>query len=539
VPGVLALCKTEAARAVEELRREAQGAEGLEVEVHRGVVCDGCEVAPIMGKRYRSLTKDDYDLCEACFSKTDEDKNSFKRVKSDVVAQVVSSFYGPRGSPGCGLVHHSVQCDGCGEFPLVGTRFRSLDRPDYDLCGRCHGELQASGREAGRPFQEIAPPGHCPPGREDGETLVVEGDGLAAFAAAEVKATTEPEHGKGKHKGMCKGKGKGKHKGKHHDHPPPPPTAPASCPERSAEEESWKLFYDNSCGEYYYHNWMTRETTWTMPETLRHTGLAQQASSSPVPDEPREEAKVDLEESLRAMDEGALRGVLAGLLAHSDRSVRDAVEAAVSSPACRDRLEHQGSRRNSQDDDNMETSQEACSMHSWEMPDVEPSLPEPPELPGPPEQPESELLPAASARVIGSVPLTLGVEAQEVHAARGDATEELAVGAAQAYRIGCVALPAGLDAAVPACARVHVVNDGQVPWPETAAVALVAGEALDFQHLPLGPLEPGEVAEVVMDLLVPSKPAPCAQRSSWAIVDATSGALLGPLLVLEIQWGGA
>ncbi|XP_071733930.1 protein JOKA2-like isoform X2 [Rutidosis leptorrhynchoides] len=41
---------------------------GMDNVFHRGVRCDGCGVHPIMGPRYKSKVKDDYDLCSACFA---------------------------------------------------------------------------------------------------------------------------------------------------------------------------------------------------------------------------------------------------------------------------------------------------------------------------------------------------------------------------------------------------------------------------------------------------------------------------------------
>ena len=34
--------------------------------VHIGVACDGCDMNPICGPRFKSITRDDFDLCESC-----------------------------------------------------------------------------------------------------------------------------------------------------------------------------------------------------------------------------------------------------------------------------------------------------------------------------------------------------------------------------------------------------------------------------------------------------------------------------------------
>mmetsp|Transcript_135536 Transcript_135536/g.248836 ORF Transcript_135536/g.248836 Transcript_135536/m.248836 type:complete len:101 (+) Transcript_135536:3-305(+) len=97
-------------------------------------------------------------------------------------------------------------------------------------------------------------------------------------------------------------------------------------------------------------------------------------------------------------------------------------------------------------------------------------------------------------------------------------------------------MASGTAQTVPASAAVVVKNNGQVQWPATAAVASTSGDSLGFPLLPLGPLQPGEAAEVVMDLVVPPRAEPGCGKSIWSFVDASTGSPLGPQLVLEMSW---
>lgn len=166
--------------------------------------------------------------------------------------------------------------------------------------------------------------------------------------------------------------------------------------------------------------------------------------------------------------------------------------------------------------------------------------------------------------------LTLGIEAEEDVAARGDVTKELvdlvsSFGALQACRIGRVHLPAGFSEAAPVCANVVVKNEGEVRWPRTTVIINVDGDSFGLQVKALRALLPGEEEEIMMDLEVSSKEeagspsqkrgysrprhsmpklSPMLEigearpeaRSVWAIIDAATGSRLGPLLVFEVLW---
>lgn len=45
------------------------------VSFHRGVRCDGCRAYPITGPRFKSIVKENFDLCSICFGKTGDEAN--------------------------------------------------------------------------------------------------------------------------------------------------------------------------------------------------------------------------------------------------------------------------------------------------------------------------------------------------------------------------------------------------------------------------------------------------------------------------------
>jgi hypothetical protein len=125
--------------------------------VHSNIICDGCEMTPLTGIRYKCSVCPDYDLCEACEAKgvhKEEPGHFFLKITSP------QSFPIRIGTPmhcrrawrhgSCREdMHWGVTCDGCLIRPIVGVRFKCSICPDYDLCESCeskgiHKETQHS-----------------------------------------------------------------------------------------------------------------------------------------------------------------------------------------------------------------------------------------------------------------------------------------------------------------------------------------------------------------------------------------------------------
>lgn len=92
--------------------------------VHAGIACDGCGEAPLSGPRFKCAGCTFYDLCEACYSRSSPapvhpSSHAFFRIE---VEGGPGFLVPPAG--GVAIAHFGVQCDGCGESPIRGPRFK-------------------------------------------------------------------------------------------------------------------------------------------------------------------------------------------------------------------------------------------------------------------------------------------------------------------------------------------------------------------------------------------------------------------------------
>ena len=126
------------------------------LEVHYAVTCDGCQTAPIIGKRYKCEICPNFDFCEKCFEKEKENhKHSFKLVEKNNFFQnflkQLERIRNRDGKP----VHHGYICDGCNKGPIIGNRFKCTVCDDFDFCEACEEKFKDQHKH---PFLKIYKP---------------------------------------------------------------------------------------------------------------------------------------------------------------------------------------------------------------------------------------------------------------------------------------------------------------------------------------------------------------------------------------------
>ncbi|EGZ07462.1 hypothetical protein PHYSODRAFT_261014 [Phytophthora sojae] len=120
-----------------------------QVPLHMGVICNGCETAPLVGVRYKSLEVLHFNLCEDC-----EASGNYMRYEPFI--KITDPSRAPKQKRTSDLVHPYVTCDGCEMSPIVGVRFKSDTKDDFDLCEAC--EAGGKWTESHGPFTKIEEP---------------------------------------------------------------------------------------------------------------------------------------------------------------------------------------------------------------------------------------------------------------------------------------------------------------------------------------------------------------------------------------------
>jgi len=455
-------------------------------------------------------------------------------------------------------VHAGYECDGCRASPIFGQRYRSLEWENFDICRECHGlpgpeRFHRLGVLPGHDFEVIrcTPPTVQPVevSDEDATNAVAETslDESLKESTASLPQTQEPNEKS--------------------------PTAQQremvelmenSLMSVAAQQRLLELAEEGA-----WHKTEAEAAKQQAKENAEQNAkLIQEAQGAMKHLREAQKARTEAEEAMRDAQEGA-NGLLQ-VIAEERKTMQEALLAshdAQSALAERLQRAHEVSLQNGlemkltrenadRDVEAVRAELASATQKGLEMQrDIEAARDEMTCALDRATKAErianEEALKQArlglSAFVQSGAPLTLGIEAEEDAAALGDATSELAEVAStfkarQAFRVGRVRLAASSEEAsvtapAPACARVTVQNDGSAPWPQTTVLVNVAGPDMGLPIVALKTVEPGEVAEIEMDLEVCKKPETCAEaRSIWAIMDAASGAHFGPVLVFEAVW---
>ncbi|CAM6119610.1 unnamed protein product [Calypogeia fissa] len=182
--------------------------------IHFGVKCDGCGIVPISGPRYKSRTKQNYDLCHKCYEASGAEENEYAQIEKLFYRVGYPAYVGsmcrrpehrmgrrpdqrmcwkpaqrPNPTPDAApknasteasaeagtktgaedssanltpkVLHMGVQCDQCGMVPIEGARFKSNTQFNYDLCHGCFDKSGSNSSEYTRvdePVLRSGPP---------------------------------------------------------------------------------------------------------------------------------------------------------------------------------------------------------------------------------------------------------------------------------------------------------------------------------------------------------------------------------------------
>ncbi|CAF0798916.1 unnamed protein product [Adineta ricciae] len=106
-------------------------------KVHTNITCDGCNITPIVGDRYKCFFCPNIDFCQSCktANKTMHDANHSANHPLLYIQdsnEYPKSIYVLNRSD---LRHKDIQCNGCMTNPIIGIRYQCSC--GMNLCEKC------------------------------------------------------------------------------------------------------------------------------------------------------------------------------------------------------------------------------------------------------------------------------------------------------------------------------------------------------------------------------------------------------------------
>lgn len=428
-----------------------------------------------------------------------------------------------RTEPSTVQVHMSVICDGCGQGPITGQRFKCDTREDYDLCGICHT----------RRHDFLKSHETCTEMKSNTHADVVGFSFNQCSSCVVCDACNKPCLSPlDRHK--C-----------------------AVCP----DYDLCSSCFSNRETIHEHNSWVNFEAP-TPPKGDVFLVPAACVPPGVAPPQPAADTDSTNEESPEhfhfyigdeELTPRVISRALASLLEHRDESVRAATRQAISAAMRKEDMlkesDSDGSVAPSDLDDNEVTTppsehgsdgSASTSEHGtegiapssdgdWEKPVLGDTV----SIEGADEQQ------SASAKVLGAHFSDPAQAVFDLVEARGDANEEFAGLIAkypnvnQAFRLGHLAICNGEQNAS-ATGKILMTNNGTLAWPEICSLRAVAGPTYDFPELTLGSVPPGDSVEIILDLKFGLGQQGDAALSCWAMVDE-QGLPFGPLMLLQVS----
>lgn len=444
------------------------------------------------------------------------------------------------GIGGCGNgtsgVHHNVVCDGCEQSPIVGTRFKSLEWDDYDLCEQCHrSRVDALGVPGDHQFQAIEPPqrGQWRCGGADFFDRILERleeDPVAFYSNvsqmfdlqtmarkfAEVAIEVVVEMDKEELFGLLDPLSKISEEEVDERNFPEQARNIASiihaAPEAVQSElkqrfcaSAMKVF--QTAGMGWHKGWgkgWKGCKGWKGWKGCKGAAKGWHKGARTSEQEPAPEAKRHCPTRSSTSD-SVHENAISMLMSHPDAKIREAA--------------------------NMAMRQAEESMSSADVPTQKSSMPDP--------KPETSS--GATASLSASL---MGIPSVEVHSSAIQVDVSVAGDVSSAWMpilsqfpllttavlLGHVACDSSSG---PAEMLVHLslVNDSCVPWPAETNLRIAAGDPFGCEVITVGEIPSGDVFQTVMKLNIPHAGGP--SRSAWAL--ESHGEPFGPMLILELQ----
>ena len=123
-------------------------------EIHFGFICDGCQMHPIVGKRYKCESCKDFDFCENCYEKDQKSHgHKFKLIEKSIF-KAINRCQKPKMKEKK-EIHFGFICDGCQMHPIVGKRYKCENCKDFDFCEKCYEKNKES---HGHKFNQVESP---------------------------------------------------------------------------------------------------------------------------------------------------------------------------------------------------------------------------------------------------------------------------------------------------------------------------------------------------------------------------------------------